>query len=125
MSHDRVKKKVPARVRLLHVAAYFGGIPNGRTRDLKCFLNIKPNKSSSKCRWRHGLAKGRGRPRSRFRGVGAQTSNQLLTGVTVLRHTLTEHVPSGCVSLQTSIDPDALHIHKSSDMLLTPKKLEK
>ena len=102
---------VSARVRLLHVAACLGGLLNRRIRYLrylklqtKIFIALLAMWGVVRC-------------------VVAQTSNQLPTGVAVLRYMLPEHVPSGCVSLQTSIDSDALHIHWSSDVLLTHTKM--
>ena len=102
---------VSAQVRFLHVATYFGGLLNGHIRDLrllkfqtKIFIMLLATWGVVRC-------------------VVAQTSNQLPTGMAVLRYMLPEHVPSGCVSLQTSIDPDALHIHRFSDVLLTHKKM--
>ncbi len=86
---------VSAQVRFLHVATYFGGLLNGHIRDLrllkfqtKIFIMLLATWGVVRC-------------------VVAQTSNQLPTGMAVLRYMLPEHVPSGCVSLQTSIDPDA------------------
>ena len=52
------------------------------------------------------------------RCVVAQTSNQLSTGVAVLRYILPEHVPSGCVSLQMSINHDTIDVRMTNDMLL-------
>ena len=102
---------VSVQVRFLHVATYFGGLLNGHIRDLrhlkfqtKIFITLLATWGVVRC-------------------VVAQTSNQLPTGMAVLRYMLPEHVPSGCVSLQTSIDPDALHIHRFSDVLLTHTKM--
>ena len=65
---------VSARVRLLHVAACLGGLLNGRIRDLRYPKLQKKIFIMLLTTW------------SVVRRVVAQTSNQLPTGVAVLRY---------------------------------------